>query len=76
MRGSRENQGLLSCTQFRPYGTGGAMLWILCLALCSLLTPTRADPGALLRLGMDILNRGELALGVGRGCGRCVTGVR
>ncbi|XP_061293254.1 BPI fold-containing family B member 6 isoform X3 [Bos javanicus] len=57
MRGSRENQGLLSCTQFRPYGTGGAMLWILCLALCSLLTPTRADTGALLRLGMDVLNR-------------------
>ncbi|XP_068843728.1 BPI fold-containing family B member 6 [Capricornis sumatraensis] len=33
------------------------MLWILRLALCSLLTPTRADPGALLRLGMDVLNR-------------------
>ncbi|KAJ1076711.1 hypothetical protein K5549_010029 [Capra hircus] len=33
------------------------MLWILRLVLCSLLTPTRADPGALLRLGMDILNR-------------------
>ena len=52
------------------------MLWILCLALCSLLTPTRAYPGALLRLGLDVLNRGELALDVGRGCGRCVTGVR
>lgn len=59
------SQGLLGCTQFRPYGTGGAMLWILCLALCSLLTP--ADPGALVRLGMDILNRGELVLGVGVG---------
>ncbi|XP_055281423.1 BPI fold-containing family B member 6 [Moschus berezovskii] len=33
------------------------MLWILCLALCSLLTLTRADPGALLQLGMDVLNR-------------------
>ncbi|KAM5218496.1 BPI fold-containing family B member 6 isoform 1-T1 [Hipposideros larvatus] len=32
------------------------MLWILCLALCGLLTRTRADPGALLRLGMDIMN--------------------
>nr|XP_019571437.1 PREDICTED: BPI fold-containing family B member 6 [Rhinolophus sinicus] len=32
------------------------MLWILCLALCGLLTHTRADPGALLRLGMDIMN--------------------
>lgn len=62
----------MSCTQFRPYGTGGAMLWILRLVLCSLLTPTRADPGALLRLGMDILNRGELAQGVGRECGRGV----
>ncbi|KAF7472691.1 Hypothetical predicted protein [Marmota monax] len=35
---------------------GGAMLRILCLALCGLLPGTRADPGALLRLGMDILN--------------------
>ncbi|PNI27736.1 BPIFB6 isoform 2 [Pan troglodytes] len=33
------------------------MLRILCLALCSLLTGMRADPGALLRLGMDIMNR-------------------
>ncbi|XP_077807579.1 BPI fold-containing family B member 6 isoform X2 [Macaca mulatta] len=33
------------------------MLRILCLALCSLLTHARADPGALLRLGMDIMNR-------------------
>ncbi|ELW69552.1 Long palate, lung and nasal epithelium carcinoma-associated protein 3 [Tupaia chinensis] len=33
------------------------MLRVLCLALCSLLTSTRADPGALLRLGMDIMNR-------------------
>lgn len=33
------------------------MLRILCLALCGLLTPARADPGALLRLGMDIMNR-------------------
>ncbi|XP_060981825.1 BPI fold-containing family B member 6 [Dama dama] len=33
------------------------MLWILCLALCSLLTPARADPGALVRLGMDVLSR-------------------
>uniref|UniRef100_A0A8C6DYS1 BPI fold containing family B member 6 n=1 Tax=Moschus moschiferus TaxID=68415 RepID=A0A8C6DYS1_MOSMO len=33
------------------------MLWILCLALCSLLTLTRADPGALLQLGMDVLNQ-------------------
>ncbi|XP_008139160.1 BPI fold-containing family B member 6 [Eptesicus fuscus] len=32
------------------------MLQILCLALCGLLTRTRAEPGALLRLGMDILN--------------------
>ncbi|KAB0382597.1 hypothetical protein FD755_004514 [Muntiacus reevesi] len=40
------------------------MLWILCLALCSLLTPARADPGALVRLGMDVLNRGELVLGL------------
>ncbi|KAM5178658.1 BPI fold-containing family B member 6 [Callospermophilus lateralis] len=32
------------------------MLQILCLALCGLLPGTRADPGALLRLGMDILN--------------------
>lgn len=54
------------CSQFRPHDTGEAMLWILCLALCGLLTCTRADPGALLRLGMDIMNHGELAgLGVG-----------
>ncbi|XP_038288790.1 BPI fold-containing family B member 6 [Canis lupus familiaris] len=32
------------------------MLWILFLALCGLLTHTRADPGALLRLGMDVMN--------------------
>ncbi|KAK1337391.1 hypothetical protein QTO34_002017 [Cnephaeus nilssonii] len=32
------------------------MLQILCLVLCGLLTRTRAEPGALLRLGMDILN--------------------
>ncbi|KFO31475.1 Bactericidal/permeability-increasing protein-like 3 [Fukomys damarensis] len=32
------------------------MLRILCLALCGLLTGARADPGALLRLGMDIMN--------------------
>uniref|UniRef100_A0A8C9NXI4 BPI fold containing family B member 6 n=1 Tax=Spermophilus dauricus TaxID=99837 RepID=A0A8C9NXI4_SPEDA len=32
------------------------MLRILCLALCGLLPGPRADPGALLRLGMDILN--------------------
>lgn len=48
------------------------MLQILCLALCGLLTRTRAEPGALLRLGMDILNHGELVgpggrLGVGGG---------
>lgn len=36
------------------------MLQILFLALCGLLTPMRADPGALLRLGMDIMNRGKL----------------
>ncbi|XP_058143386.1 BPI fold-containing family B member 6 [Dasypus novemcinctus] len=40
-----------------PTGAGGAMLWILCLALCGLLAGTRADPGALLRLGMDAMNR-------------------
>ncbi|XP_057559304.1 BPI fold-containing family B member 6 [Hippopotamus amphibius kiboko] len=33
------------------------MLRILCLALCGLLTPARAGPGALLRLGMDVMNR-------------------
>ncbi|KAM7327068.1 hypothetical protein ACRRTK_013435 [Alexandromys fortis] len=32
------------------------MLWILCLVLCGLLAGTRADPGTLLRLGMDIMN--------------------
>ncbi|XP_024414924.2 BPI fold-containing family B member 6 [Desmodus rotundus] len=32
------------------------MLWVLCLALCGLLTHARAEPGALLRLGMDIMN--------------------
>ncbi|KAM6147836.1 BPI fold-containing family B member 6 [Erethizon dorsatum] len=32
------------------------MLRILCLALFGLLTGVRADPGALLRLGMDIMN--------------------
>ncbi|XP_066091433.1 BPI fold-containing family B member 6 [Saccopteryx bilineata] len=32
------------------------MLQILCLALCGLLTCTRAEPGALLRLGMDVMN--------------------
>ncbi|MBZ3883675.1 BPI fold-containing family B member 6 [Sciurus carolinensis] len=32
------------------------MLRILCLALCGLLTGAGADPGARLRLGMDILN--------------------
>ncbi|XP_008833058.1 BPI fold-containing family B member 6 [Nannospalax galili] len=33
------------------------MLWILCLVFCGLLAGTRADPGALLRLGMDIMNQ-------------------
>lgn len=42
------------------------MLRILFLALCGLLTHTRADPGALLRLGLDIMNRGKLA-GLGPG---------
>ncbi|XP_031229579.1 BPI fold-containing family B member 6 [Mastomys coucha] len=32
------------------------MLWSLCLVLCSLLAGTQADPGVLLRLGMDIMN--------------------
>ncbi|XP_075383910.1 BPI fold-containing family B member 6 [Tenrec ecaudatus] len=32
------------------------MLRILCLALCGLLTGMRADPGALLWLGMDLMN--------------------
>lgn len=32
------------------------MLWSLCLVLCGLLAGTQADPGALLRLGMDIMN--------------------
>ncbi|XP_055462570.1 BPI fold-containing family B member 6 [Psammomys obesus] len=32
------------------------MLWVLCLVLCGLLAGTRADHGALLRLGMDIMN--------------------
>ncbi|XP_054996095.1 BPI fold-containing family B member 6 [Sorex araneus] len=32
------------------------MLWIPCLALWGLLTSARADPGAQLRLGMDIMN--------------------
>ncbi|MEJ1278929.1 BPI fold containing family B member 6 [Cricetulus griseus] len=36
--------------------TGAGMLWILCLVLCGLLAGTGADPGALLRLGMDIMN--------------------
>lgn len=46
------------------------MLLILLLALCGLLTHTRADPGALLRLGMDVMNRGELeGPGVGLGAG-------
>ncbi|KAH0510391.1 BPI fold-containing family B member 2 [Microtus ochrogaster] len=35
---------------------GAGMLWILCLVLCGLLAGTRADPGTLLRLGMDIMN--------------------
>uniref|UniRef100_G1RFM5 BPI fold containing family B member 6 n=1 Tax=Nomascus leucogenys TaxID=61853 RepID=G1RFM5_NOMLE len=38
------------------------MLRILFLALCSLLTGTRADPGALLRLGMDIMNQVQSAM--------------
>lgn len=45
------------------------MLQILCLALCGLLTRTRAESGALLRLGMDILNHGEL-VGLGGRLGR------
>ncbi|KAJ8794301.1 hypothetical protein J1605_003258 [Eschrichtius robustus] len=57
MGGPQGNQGLLGCTQFRPRGTGGAGLRILCLVLCGPLTPARGDPGALLRLGMDVLNR-------------------
>nr|XP_020006911.1 BPI fold-containing family B member 6 isoform X2 [Castor canadensis] len=32
------------------------MLQILCLTLCGLLMGTQADPGAVLRLGLDILN--------------------
>lgn len=42
------------------------MLRVLCLALCGLLTHAHAEPGALLRLGMDVMNRGEL---VGPGLG-------
>lgn len=42
------------------------MLRILFLTLCGLLTRTRADPGALLRLGTDIMNHGEL-MGLGAG---------
>ncbi|XP_062058319.1 BPI fold-containing family B member 6 [Lepus europaeus] len=38
------------------------MLRILCVALCSLLTGTRAEPGALLRLGVDILNQVQSAM--------------
>ncbi|XP_053430494.1 BPI fold-containing family B member 6 [Nycticebus coucang] len=38
------------------------MLQILCLALCGLMTGTRADPGALLRLGMDIMNQVQNAM--------------
>ena len=67
MGGPQGNQGLLGCTQFRPRDTGGAGLRILCLVLCGPLTPARGDPGALLQLGMDVLNRGELVLVVGRG---------
>ncbi|KAI5940513.1 BPI fold-containing family B member 6 [Manis javanica] len=40
----------------RLRGSGGTMLRILFLTLCGLLTRTRADPGALLRLGTDIMN--------------------
>ncbi|XP_007193445.2 BPI fold-containing family B member 6 [Balaenoptera acutorostrata] len=57
MGGPQGNQGLLGCTQFRPRDTGGAGLRILCLVLCGPLTPARGDPGALLQLGMDVLNR-------------------
>lgn len=42
------------------------MLQILCLALFGLLTGVQADPGALLRLGMDIMNHGESAEGAYR----------
>ncbi|XP_036899758.1 BPI fold-containing family B member 6 isoform X2 [Sturnira hondurensis] len=57
MGGLQGKRGLEGCTQSRrPCGTGGAMLRVLCLALCGLLTHTRAEPGALLRLGMDIMN--------------------
>lgn len=45
------------------------MMRILFLALCGLLTHTQADPGARLRLGMDIMNRGKLASGA-RGWGQ------
>uniref|UniRef100_A0A8C5UQG1 BPI fold containing family B member 6 n=1 Tax=Microcebus murinus TaxID=30608 RepID=A0A8C5UQG1_MICMU len=38
------------------------MLRILCLALCSLLSGARADPGALLRLGMDVMNQVQSAM--------------
>ncbi|XP_077016104.1 BPI fold-containing family B member 6 [Tamandua tetradactyla] len=38
------------------------MLRILCLTLCGLLAGTRADPGALLRLGMDIMNQVQSAM--------------
>lgn len=51
------------------------MLRILCLALCGLLAHARADPGALLRLGMDIMNQGELtgpSVGPGAGQGSVV----
>uniref|UniRef100_A0A8C0DMG5 BPI fold containing family B member 6 n=1 Tax=Balaenoptera musculus TaxID=9771 RepID=A0A8C0DMG5_BALMU len=47
MGGPQGNQRLLGCTQFRPRDTGGAVP----------LTPARGDPGALLRLGMDVMNR-------------------
>ncbi|KAK2491129.1 hypothetical protein MC885_001849 [Smutsia gigantea] len=57
MGGSQGNQGLVGCTPFRPRGPGGTMLRILFLTLCGLLTHARADPGALLRLGTDIMNR-------------------
>lgn len=63
--GPQGKQGLVACTQLRPRGTGGAMLWILCLGFCGLLPRTQADPGALLRLGMDVMNHGELVGWVG-----------
>lgn len=59
MRDLSRIQGLAGRAQSRPLDAGEAMRQVLWVALCSLLAGVQAEPGVLLRLGMDVMNHGE-----------------